>query len=298
MNRSVAVAASVLFLAAACHKNQNGGASSASSVNAACASGTVDLSKVSGTWVANANIPQPEGSFRGDQYRIHFDGPPGADGKLKATLAFRMDSRTYTGTYTPTKLGGVIDLVEDMSDDTVAQLRKNQDPNQPMRSAVKLSPEESGCTLFASDETIIYVGDKDLRKPMLGPLKLVPAKADTQYSFLRCTEPRAVYFDGKAEDNGQPVRVAPGKNVKVTVTGPHKDQPDCPYSADIYLDGVLAQAKAPGKVATVDGVDAITWEGQITPLSGPPHGVEVHAYADCTDGRKLIAAACNNLITQ
>lgn len=275
-----------------------GAGGGASSANAACTGGKVDLSKVTGDWIANAAIAQPEGKYPGSQYRVRFASAPAADGTLKATLAWRIDSRPYTGKYLPNALGGTLELLEDMTPETVTQLRKNQDPNQPMRSVVTITPEETGCVLFVSDETITYVGDKDIRKTMLGSLKLAPAAAGAQYSFIRCTAPKTVYFDGKADEGGAPVHLAAGKTVMAKVTREKKDLPECPYSADVFVDGLQVASKVAGNVGKEDNVDAVTWTTQVTVQNGAPaHGVEFQTYADCTDGRKLIASSCNQALS-
>ncbi|HVO29863.1 MAG TPA: hypothetical protein VMV18_03970 [bacterium] len=311
MNRTWILAAAVVAIAG-CNKNAASGGGtgggSSSTGSGVCASGKVDLSKISGDWIVKDNIAQPEGSFPGNQYRIRFVGTPAADGSIKAMLAWRLDSRSYTGHYYKNALGGVLDLVEDMTDETIAQLRKNQDPGVPMRSAVKIEAADEGCVLSVSDETITYVGDKDIRKTSLGSLKMVPAPAGAKYSFVRCTEQRAVYFDGKADEGGAPVKVAAGTKVTAKLTGSKKDLEDCPsYDGDIYVDGELVAEKfaatvgtedVPGPKGKVDHVPAVFWEAPITLKVGPPHGVEIHAYGECAGGRKLLAAACNLALTK
>jgi hypothetical protein len=322
MNKHVlAISTFSLIAFSACKPSGGSSAGNANSVGgAACAGAKFDLSKISGDWIVSSPIDQPEGRYPGSQYRIRFDGPPAADGTVKAHLAFRMDTRPYTGKYVSTALGGSISLLEDMSDATVASLRGNKDPHQPMRSAVNLSPDEVGCVLDASDETITYLGDKDLRNTLLGPLKLVPAPAGAQYSFVRCTAPKSVYFDGKADEGGSPVHLTPGKAVMAKVTREKKDLPACPYSADVFVDGVQVASKVAGTVGMVaaeatppppppkgkkaaepakpESVEAVTWQNPVTVQAGPPHGVEFQTWADCTDGRKLIASACNLALTQ
>src|SRR5580765_2588759 len=103
------ISLSVVALAlAACKSSGGGGAVSAS----ACVNGKIDLTKVTGDWIGSASFREPEGVYTGDQYRIRFDGPPAADGTLKAKLAFRLDIRSYTGKYYANAQGGVIDLTE------------------------------------------------------------------------------------------------------------------------------------------------------------------------------------------
>src|SRR3954471_13114964 len=132
MKKIVVVSFAALGLAAC--KTSGGSATTgkAATGSAACNGGKVDLSKITGDWIANKPIEQPEGKYPGSQSRVRFMGPPAADGTIKATLAWRIDSRPYTGKYVPNAAGGQIELLEDMTDETVTSLRKNQDPNQPM----------------------------------------------------------------------------------------------------------------------------------------------------------------------
>src|SRR5450631_309459 len=98
MNNRLCVAASLALALTAC-KPSAGGSGSTGSGPAACASGHLDLAKLSGDWIVSSTIEQPDGKVAGSQYRIRFENPPLADGTIKARLAWRLDSRPYTGKY-------------------------------------------------------------------------------------------------------------------------------------------------------------------------------------------------------
>ncbi|MGH7125545.1 MAG: hypothetical protein ACREFI_14310, partial [Stellaceae bacterium] len=121
--RLASILAVAALAVAGCNKTTGGSAKTgSSSTNGACASGKVDLTKLSGDWIANSAIAQPDGNIPGSQYRIRFAGPPAADGSVKAQMAWRLDARPFSGKLTPKQLGGSIDLLEDMTDETVTQL--------------------------------------------------------------------------------------------------------------------------------------------------------------------------------
>src|SRR5579859_6252236 len=87
-----------LFGLLACTKTASG---PAAGVNPACAAGKLDLSKVSGDWISGAPIKDTDGKvYPPNQYRIRFLAAPGADGSVKAILAWRLDSRPFSGTLT------------------------------------------------------------------------------------------------------------------------------------------------------------------------------------------------------
>ena len=95
------------------------------------------------------------------------------------------------------------------------------------------------------------------------------------------------------------MKIPTGKTVVAKVTREKKDLPECPYSADVFVDGVQTASKVAGTVGKEDNVDAVSWQSQVTiNTNAPAHGVEFQTYADCTDGRKLIASACNQSISQ
>src|SRR2546423_8925307 len=96
---------------AGCKPGGPAGPAKGSGANAACANAKIDLSKLTGDWMVGGTIAQPEGNFPGSQYRLRFTAPAGADGgTVKAILAWRLDSRPFTGTYKSNGMGGSIDL--------------------------------------------------------------------------------------------------------------------------------------------------------------------------------------------
>jgi hypothetical protein len=274
------------------------GASGPSGANAACTGQKVDLSKITGDWMVSGPIGQPEGNFAGTQYRLRFAGPPAADGTVKAILAWRLDSRPFTGTLTTNAMGGSIDMLEDMTPETIDSLKKanNQDPHLPMRASIRVEPEETGCGIQVTDNAQTFVGDKVIENSMLGLLHLVPMKSAAEMSFVRCDVQRGVYFDGKADDGGRPVTVTPGKTIAIKSEADRAAFPkECTaFDADVFVDGSRVTAKLPGKADDKE----VVFESTITAPSGAPHGVELHAYAECGTERKLVASACNLLLTQ
>lgn len=292
-----------LFLAAAaaggCKPGGPGAPAKGSGANAACAMQKVDLSKLTGDWMVKDPIAQPEGTFPGNQYRIRFAAAPGTDGgTVKAVLAWRLDSRPFTGTYKSNGMGGSIDLLEDMTPETIDSLKKanNQDPHLPMRAALRVEPEETGCGIQVTDNYQSFVGDKVIENSSLGLLHLVPLPGTQVMSFVRCDVPKGIYFDGKADDNGRPITVAKGKSVAIKSEADKTAFPkECTaYDADVFVDGVRTAEKVPGKADDKE----VVFESNVTAPAGPPHGIELHAYAECGAERKLVASACNYLLTQ
>ncbi len=293
MRTAMRVAVVLAMAAAACSRPAGSGAGApAGGGHPACAGGTVDLQKLSGDWIASQPVVQPEGVFAPNQYRIRFE-TPAADGTVKAALAWRLDSRPFSGSITKNALGAELALLEEMAPEVIEQLKKanNQDPNLPMRAAVRISPAETGCVLSVVDNFQTFVGEKVIEKTSpIGTLKLVPAPATPVLSFTRCTGMKAVYFDGKADDDGGPVTIAAGKAVPVKAEGdPALIPAGCTPSADLYVDG----GRVAEKIAGAKDKDAIAYTGEVILAAGPPHGVEIHVFADCGEERKFVASACN-----
>lgn len=298
MNRFVVVLAVAGLAGCKAPAGGEGGKAAAAGSHPACAGARVDLTKLSGDWVAASSIPQPDGTFAGNQYRLRFM-PAAADGTVKAHMAWRLDSRPFAGTISTTALGQKMVLVEDMSAETIDLLKKanNQDPNLPMRASIHVEPAETGCVLAITDNFQTFLGDKVIEKTSaIGTLKLVPAKADEVLSFVRCEVQKGVTFDGKAaDDNGRPVQLKPGTPVKVGAIAARNALPaECSnFTADVFVDGVRVQEKVPSTMVKEENVDAVKWETETALKVGPIHGVELHAYADCGQERKLVASACN-----
>src|SRR5688572_28332521 len=139
-----------LVLAAGCNPGAKEGTKASGS--GACAGGKVDLTKATGDWIANGNINDGTGSYTGDRYRIRIESVA-PDGIVKARMAWRLDSRPFSGKIETTSLGQSLNLLEDMSDATIAELKNsgNQDPNLPMRASIQIAPAETGCVLEIVD---------------------------------------------------------------------------------------------------------------------------------------------------
>lgn len=298
MNRFVVAAVVLGLVGCKTEGGMKGGKSAAAGAHPACAGARVDLAKLSGDWVAASSIPQPDGTFGGNQYRLRFM-PAAADGTVKANMAWRLDSRPFSGAISSNALGQRLVLVEDMSPETIDQLKKanNQDPNLPMRASIHVEPAETGCMLAITDNFQTFLGDKVIEKTSaIGTLKLVPAKGGETLSFVRCEVQKGVTFDGKAADeNGRPVQLVPGTPVKMgAIAAKSAFPPECAnFTADLYVDGVRVQEKVASTMVKEEGVDAVKWETEAALPKGPIHGVELHAWADCGAERKLVASACN-----
>ena len=292
MRKSLFVLLSVAALAGC---NKKGGAATAGP--GGCGGDKVDLTKISGDWVVKDSFQDQGGLYPGDQYRIHFAGPPAADGTLKANLAFRVDSRPYVGKLSQNGLGATIDLLEDMTPDTIDQLKKanNQDPHLPMRSVVHVSPGDEACTLDVTDDYQSYVGDKVVENSQLGLLHMVPAESGKVYSFVRCEGQKGVWFNGKAQDdNGQPLKLATHTPIPITAEAARdvfpKDAACTAFDADVYVDGVRTAEKIPGKADD----KSVSYQGTVSlQASMPFHSVELHAFAECGAERKFVVSACN-----
>ncbi len=276
--------------------------------NPACASGRVDLTKISGDWIASSTINDGSGSYTGDQYRVRFESV--ANGEVKARMAWRLDSRPFDGKIETTSLGQTLNLLETMSEDTINQLKKagNQDPNLPMRASIQIAPSETGCQLDVTDNFQTFLGEKVIEKTSpIGTLKLVPAPSGPIYSFVRCEVQRGIFFDGKADEGGRPVVLTANKPTQIRAVAAKEWLKDAvpagceSFDADVFVDGKRVAEKVPGKMGEEPGEDdkgkpikvpSIIWEHPLALAAGPMHGVELHAYASCGE-RKLVASACN-----
>lgn len=294
------VAFLLLLSLAACKQGGSAGGTksegAASGGNPACAGARVDLTKLSGDWIASATIKQPEGTYSGDQYRIRFHEVD-ASGKAKASMAWRLDSRPFTGEITKNALGQKLVLLEEMTDEVIAQLKAsgNQDPNLAMRAAIHIAPAEKGCVLEVTDNFQSFLGDKTIEKTSpIGSLKLVPAPAGTVYSFVRCDVQRGITFDGKSDEGGRPVVLKAGAPTKVRAVAAKNAFPEgCDtFEGDVFVDGIRVAEKLPATIGEEDKVPAVIWEKELSIEAGSMRGVELHAYAACGD-RKLVASACN-----
>lgn len=298
---------------AACKSGSSGTAASGSSGVASCSGGVVDLSKISGDWVATGLLDDYDGKIPGNQYRLRFS-PPAADGTVKAQMAWRMDTRPFTGTLSKNALGYKIKLLEDMSEDVIKQLREqnNQDPNVRMRAALEITAAEKDCLLEVNDNYQSFMGDKTIEKTSMGTLKMTAFKGAKPMSFVRCDALKTIYFDGKAEDEqGRPrVNVVADKPVTIRSTADPKQLPQgCTFSSDVYVDGVLSKEKIAATMGKEKGVDekgkeaeidAIIFETQITVPQGPTHPVELHIWGECGEAKekKLVASLCNFAATR
>lgn len=295
----IPVALFLLVSLAACKQGGGAGAKSegaASGANPACTGARVDLTKLSGDWIGSSTIKQPEGSYSGDQYRIRFHGVD-ATGKAKAAMAWRLDSRPFTGEISKNALGQKLVLLEEMSDEVITQLKAsgNQDPNLPMRAAIHIAPAEKGCVLEVTDNFQTFLGDKVIEKTSpIGTLKLVPAPAGPVYSFVRCDVQRGISFDGKTDEGGRPVVLKAGAPTKVRAVAAKNAFPEgCDtFEGDVFVDGIRVAEKLPATIGEEDKVPAVIWEKELSIQAGSLRGVELHAYAACGD-RKLVASACN-----
>ncbi len=206
-----------------------GGGNGASS-GAACTGGKVDLSKVSGDWVATAPLDDRDGKVPGDQYRVRFVSAPGADGKFKALMAWRMDTRPFNGELTTNALGQKIRLEEDLPAEVIAQLRaqNNQDPNIPMRAVLEITPAEKDCALDVNDNFQSFMGEKTIEKTAMGALKLTAYKGSAPMSFVRCDAPKTIYFNGKAENEQGLPRVNVAADQAITIRSSAAASPPLP----------------------------------------------------------------------
>lgn len=324
MIRRISLLALTLALAlplAGCPSSGGGGTAGAdgkggtTSSGAACSNGVVDLTKLSGDWVATAPLDDFDGKVPGNQYRLRFVAPA-ADGTVKAQMAWRMDTRPFTGKLEKNALGYKIKLIEDMSEDVIKALREknNQDPNVRMRAALEIAAAEKDCILELNDNYQSFLGEKTIEKTSMGSLKLSAYKGAAPMSFVRCDAAKTIYFDGKAEDEeGRPrVNVVADKMVTIRSTADPKQLPQgCVFTGDVYVDGMLAKDKVPstlGKEKGLDAkgkeaeIDALVFETQIAIPQGPTHPVELHIWSECgaenAKERKIVASLCNFAATR
>lgn len=292
-----------------------GGGSSATSSGAACSNGQVDLTKLAGDWIATAPLDDFDGKVPGSQYRLRFAAPM-ADGTVKALMAWRMDTRPFTGKLEKNALGYKIKLIEDMNEEVIKQLREqnNQDPNVRMRAALEINAAEKDCLLELNDNYQSFLGEKTIEKTSMGSMKLQAFKGASPMSFVRCDAAKTIYFDGKAEDDqGRPrVNVVADKLVTIRSTADPKQLPQgCVFTGEVYVDGMLAKEKVPstlGKEKGVDAkgkeaeIDAVIFETQITVPQGATHPVELHIWGECgaenAKEKKLVASLCNFAATR
>ena len=293
--------------------NTAAGGTTGGASGVACSGGVLDLSKISGDWVATGMLDDYDGKVPGNQYRLRFS-PPAADGTIKAQMAWRMDTRPFSGKLDKNALGYKIKLIEDMSEDVIKQLREqnNQDPNVRMRAALEITAAEKDCLLEVNDNYQSFLGDKTIEKTSMGTLKLAAYKGASPMSFVRCDALKTIYFDGKAEDEqGRPrVNVVADKAVTIRSTADPKQLPQgCTFTGDVYVDGTLSKEKVPGTLGKEKGVDAkgkeaeidaVIFESQITVPQGPTHPVELHIWGECGEAkeRKIVASLCNFAATR
>lgn len=313
MIRKISLLALALSLPLAGCKGGGGGdgtgKTDGASGSAACNGGVVDLSKISGDWVATAPLDDYDGKIPGNQYRIRFTAPPAADGTVKALMAWRLDSRPFTGTLTKNALGYKIKLIEDLSPDVEKQLRaaNNQDPNVRMRAALEISAAEKDCLLEVNDNYQSFLGDKTIEKTGMGSLKMAASKETKAFSFVRCETLGGVEIDGKTEKK---VSIAADKPTPIRAVADAKMLPQgCSFDADVFVDGVLAKEKVEGVAGKEPGeddkgkkieVDSIIWKSDITVSQGPTHPVEMHIYGNCGESkeRKLVTSVCSFAATR
>lgn len=297
------VALSALLFLAGCKSSTSGGSDSAEAV---CVNGKADLSKISGDWIATAPLDDFDGKVPGNQYRLRFS-PPEADGTVKALMAWRMDSRPFTGKLEKNALGYKINLLEDMSEDVIKQLKaqNNQDPSLRMRASLLVTAAETGCQLEVLDNFQSFVGDKVIENTALGSLKMTAYKGTAPLSFIRCTASRTVWMDGKADDaSGRPlVNVTADKPFKARSVVESTQMPkECAAShAEVYVDGARVHEKVPGVAVKEDGIDSVAFETELTVKQGTAHPVELHIYgADCGESKetKFVASLCNFAATR
>lgn len=302
--RSIAIAASALLALAGCKSSSK--APGTPSGGDACVDGKVDLSKISGDWIATGTLDDFDGKVPGNQYRLRFT-PPAADGTVKAMMAWRMDSRPFTGKLEKNALGYKINLLEDMSDEVIAQLKaqNNQDPGVRMRASLLVTAADSGCQLDVLDNYQSFVGEKVIENTAMGSVKLVPHKGTAALSFTRCTASRTVWMDGKADDaSGRPlVNVTADKPFKARSVVEASQMPkECTSSyAEAYVDGARVKEKVPGVAVKEDGVDSVAFETELSVKQGVAHPVELHIYgADCGEKKetKFVASLCNFAATR
>ena len=268
--------------------------------------GKVDLSKISGDWTATAPLDDFDGKVPGSQYRLRFE-PPAADGTVKAMMAWRMDSRPFTGKLEKNALGYKINLLEDMSEDVIKQLKaqNNQDPSLRMRASLLVTAADSGCQLEVLDNYQSFVGEKVIENTALGTVKLAAHKGTAPLSFTRCTASRTVWMDGKADDaSGRPlVNVTADKPFKARSVVQVTQMPkECTGSmAEVFVDGELVKEKVPGVAVKEDGVDSVAFETELAVKQGVAHPVELHIYGtECGDTKekKFVASLCNFAATR
>ena len=304
---------------AGCPSSGGGGSTGAgggaTSSGASCANGQVDLSKLSGDWIASAPLDDFDGKVPGSQYRLRFTAPA-TDGTVKAQMAWRMDTRPFTGKPEKNALGYKIKLIEDMSEEVIKQLRdqNNQDPNVRMRAALEITAAEKDCQLDLNDNYQSFLGEKTIEKTSMGSMKLQAYKGAAPMSFVRCDAAKTIYFDGKAEDEqGRPrVNVVADKMVTIRSTADPKQLPQgCAFTGEVYVDGNLAKSAVPGTLGKEKGVDAkgkpaeidaVIFETQITIPQGATHPVELHIWGECgaenAKEKKLVASLCNFAATR
>lgn len=310
MIRSISLSALVFSLSLAGCKGGGGSATEGGATSgAACNNGVVDLSKISGDWVATAPLDDYDGKIPGNQYRIRFLAPPAADGSVKAMMAWRLDSRPFSGTLSKNALGYKIKLLEDLAPDVEKKLREanNQDPNVRMRAALELAAAEKDCLLEVNDNYQSFLGDKTIEKTAMGSLKLTPSKASAPWSFVRCEQLGGVEIDGKTEKK---VDVAADKTFPIRAVADPKMLPQgCDFSSEVFVDGARVNEKVPGVLGKEPGkdekgkdieIDALIFKSEIKVSQGPTHPVEMHIYGECGEKkeRKLVTSVCSFAATR
>lgn len=303
MNSFLVVAAALSF--AGCKSSPTGGSGTASAADA-CVNGKVDLSKISGDWMATAPLDDFDGKVPGNQYRLRFT-QPAADGTVKAMMAWRMDSRPFTGKLEKNALGYKISLLEDMSEDVIKQLKaqNNQDPSLRMRASLLVTAAETGCQLEVLDNYQSFVGEKVIENTAMGTVKLAAYTGSAPLSFTRCTASRTVWMDGKADDaSGRPlVNVTADKPFKARSVVEMTQMPkECTSSvAEVFVDGERVKEKVPGTPVKEDGVDSVAFETELSVKQGVAHPVELHIYGtECGEAKekRFVASLCNFAATR
>ena len=259
-----------------------GGGGKAAGGNPACASGTVDVSKISGVWIKE--ILHNDGrKEQVTEFRMSVD-PSGAKWVAGINVAV-MDKQASEGKLT---------LRQQVSPEDEANFKKyNKDPDMSLRSLIDVRPKARGCKVEIMERYETYIdGKRSERRTDTVQFPMVPYTGSTPLSFEVCTRIKELKLGKGAKGGAAEV----GKPVQVISQGKAKDLggADCKPFSDLFVSGKLVLKGVEGRV---DG-DKVYWEvehGFAAPANSRATQVwtEIHQFAQCGGSRKLVGVACN-----
>lgn len=280
----ITVTTALMVLGSACDTGGKGKGKS-SGVNAACESGTVDLSKMEGVWAKQVlhNDGRKEWNT---EFRLRIEGMEG--GKLKASYVAGINLFEMDGIASPDAL----DLAQVVSAEDEAIFReKNDDPALGLRRLLTIRPKSRGCKVDVVERYETYVkGQRQEQRTGTAQFSMVPYPDGEKLSFEKCTELEQVSLAKGGKDGS----VAAGAAVTLRAEAEaSKLGEGCKPMADLFIMGERAASGVEGRV---EG-DKAYWDVDHT-FAPPKSGqnatfVEIYRYADCGGAKKLSGVACN-----